>query len=116
MKCIWTVSQHNMMILLVLFSCLVTQNALAAAPMAKKQAPGYYRMMLGKFEVTALHDGTVGLSAKHYKGATPDEIRALLEKAFIKGDKIPLWPTRVALRGRLTILGGTTDGRSSRRP
>lgn len=30
----------------------------AAAPMAKTSAPGYYRMMLGDFEVTALSDGT----------------------------------------------------------
>jgi glyoxylase-like metal-dependent hydrolase (beta-lactamase superfamily II) len=33
----------------------------AAAPMVKTQAPGYYRMMLGDFEVTALSDGTVAL-------------------------------------------------------
>ncbi|MGA7965042.1 MAG: MBL fold metallo-hydrolase [Gammaproteobacteria bacterium] len=32
--------------------------AMAAAPMAHKAAPGYYRIMLGKFEVTALSDGT----------------------------------------------------------
>jgi hypothetical protein len=31
----------------------------AAAPMAKTQAPGFYRMMLGDFEVTALNDGVV---------------------------------------------------------
>lgn len=30
----------------------------AAAPMAKTSAPGYYRMMLGDVEVTALSDGT----------------------------------------------------------
>ena len=35
--------------------------AQAAAPMVKKSAPGYYRMMLGDFEVTALSDGTVEL-------------------------------------------------------
>ena len=35
--------------------------AQAAAPMVKTQAPGYYRMMLGDFEVTALSDGTVTL-------------------------------------------------------
>ena len=35
--------------------------AQAAAPMVKTQAPGYYRMMLGDFEVTALSDGTVML-------------------------------------------------------
>lgn len=38
-----------------------TQSAHAAAPMVKKQAPGYYRMMLGEFEVTALSDGTLDL-------------------------------------------------------
>jgi glyoxylase-like metal-dependent hydrolase (beta-lactamase superfamily II) len=36
-------------------------SAFAAAPMVKGQAPGYYRMMLGDFEVTALSDGTVAL-------------------------------------------------------
>ena len=33
----------------------------AAAPQVKTQAPGYYRVMLGAFEVTALSDGTVAL-------------------------------------------------------
>ena len=43
-------------------SFLATTAAVhAAAPMAKKSAPGYYRMMLGDFEVTALSDGTVEL-------------------------------------------------------
>ncbi|MGE0498272.1 MAG: MBL fold metallo-hydrolase, partial [Ramlibacter sp.] len=35
--------------------------AQAAAPMAKTSAPGFYRVMLGDFEVTALSDGTVAL-------------------------------------------------------
>ena len=35
--------------------------ARAAAPMVKTSAPGYFRMMLGDFEVTALSDGTVDL-------------------------------------------------------
>lgn len=30
----------------------------AAAPLTHTQAPGYYRMMLGEFEITALSDGT----------------------------------------------------------
>jgi len=32
--------------------------AYASAPMIKKSAPGYYRMMLGQFEITVLSDGT----------------------------------------------------------
>lgn len=37
--------------------------AQAAAPQVKTQAPGFYRVMLGAFEVTALSDGTVDLPA-----------------------------------------------------
>jgi hypothetical protein len=36
-------------------------TTLAAAPQMKNAAPGYYRMMLGEFEVTVLSDGTVDL-------------------------------------------------------
>ena len=32
--------------------------ALAAAPQVRSQAPGYYRMLLGEFEITVLSDGT----------------------------------------------------------
>jgi glyoxylase-like metal-dependent hydrolase (beta-lactamase superfamily II) len=35
-----------------------TATAHAAAPQVRTQAPGWYRMMLGRFEVTALSDGT----------------------------------------------------------
>ncbi len=35
-----------------------SQLAVAAAPMAASQAPGYYRIHLGDFEVTVLSDGT----------------------------------------------------------
>ena len=38
---------------------LMFSAAHAAAPQIKTQAPGYYRMMLGEFEITALSDGTV---------------------------------------------------------
>jgi glyoxylase-like metal-dependent hydrolase (beta-lactamase superfamily II) len=37
--------------------CL-TLPAIAAAPQVKTQAPGFYRMMLGRFEITVLSDGT----------------------------------------------------------
>ncbi|MDC8760033.1 MBL fold metallo-hydrolase [Janthinobacterium fluminis] len=40
---------------------LTATPVLAAAPMAKTNAPGYFRLMLGDVEVTALSDGTVVL-------------------------------------------------------
>ncbi len=39
----------------------ISASTHAAAPMAKVSAPGFYRMMLGDFEVTAISDGTVVL-------------------------------------------------------
>ncbi len=54
----------------------------AAAPMAKTQAPGYYRMMLGDFEVTALSDGTLGLPVtKLLTNTTPEKIKKALARA-----------------------------------
>jgi glyoxylase-like metal-dependent hydrolase (beta-lactamase superfamily II) len=48
---------------------------LAAAPMVKTQ-PGFYRMMLGDFEVTALNDGVVGYpTAELLPTATPQQIK-----------------------------------------
>lgn len=40
---------------------LATAPAIAGAPQVKTQAPGYFRLMLGTFEVTALNDGTIDL-------------------------------------------------------
>ena len=56
----------------------------AAAPVQKVQAPGYYRMMLGDFEVTALSDGTVGLDVKKILlDVKPERVDALLKRAYM---------------------------------
>jgi glyoxylase-like metal-dependent hydrolase (beta-lactamase superfamily II) len=55
--------------------------AYAGAPMVKTQAPGYYRTMLGDFEVTAISDGTVVLPmGKLLVSAHPEQTRAALER------------------------------------
>ncbi len=67
--------------LLSLFSCVV----LAAAPQVKTQAPGFYRVMLGKFEVTALSDGTIALPMeKILTNAQPGEVDKAIAAAFLK--------------------------------
>lgn len=59
--------------------------ASANAPMVKTQAPGYYRMMLGDFEITALSDGTADLPMdKVMTGITPAKVLAALAKAYLK--------------------------------
>jgi glyoxylase-like metal-dependent hydrolase (beta-lactamase superfamily II) len=62
--------------------------AQAAAPLVKAQAPGYYRMMLGDFEVTALSDGTVALPVdKLLVGVKPAALAQALARA---GQSSPL--------------------------
>jgi glyoxylase-like metal-dependent hydrolase (beta-lactamase superfamily II) len=59
-------------------------NTQASAPFAKGQAPGYYRMMLGAFEVTALSDGTVDLPMdKLLKNTTPSQIEKALSHDYL---------------------------------
>lgn len=57
----------------------VSSPAAAAAPAVGGQAPGYYRMHVGKFEVTALLDGTHPFQAGKFAiGAKPGQVNALL--------------------------------------
>ena len=48
----------------------------AAAPMLKTQAPGYYRFMLGDFEITALSDGTLALPVDKVQPTCPSRASA----------------------------------------
>ena len=57
----------------------------AAAPQVKTQAPGYFRVMLGDFEVTALSDGTVALPVdKLLTGTTAPKTAKALARSFLK--------------------------------
>ncbi|XYJ09263.1 MBL fold metallo-hydrolase [Telluria sp. B2] len=56
----------------------------AAAPMAGTPAPGYYRVMLGEFEITPLSDGTVDLPVDKLLNDKADKTNAALAKSFLK--------------------------------
>lgn len=58
-----------------------------AAPPAqlKTQAPGFYRMALGDFEITALYDGFIDLDRKLLKGASAEDVQSLLARMFLDG-------------------------------
>jgi len=60
----------------------------SAAPVAKQQeqVPGYYRMNLGDFEVTALYDGYVDLDPALLKGIDDDNLDALLSRMFVSAE------------------------------
>ena len=58
----------------------------AGAPQQKSQAPGYYRMMLGDIEVTALSDGTFSMEAdKMLTHITPQQLNSALAAELPQG-------------------------------
>jgi len=70
---------------------LLSASAEAGAPQRKTQAPGYYRLMLGEFEVTALSDGTFQMDA--------GELDAALARSFLKD------PVETSVNGFLINTG-----------
>lgn len=64
---------------------LTATAARAEAPMQKTAAPGFFRMMLGSVEVTALSDGTVELPVHQLlTNTTPKRVEKALAKSFQK--------------------------------
>jgi glyoxylase-like metal-dependent hydrolase (beta-lactamase superfamily II) len=82
-------------------SCLfLSPFAHASAPQVKTQAPGYYRMMLGDFEVTALNDGTFQAPLdKLLSNTTPAKTDKALAAAFLKN------PVETSVNGYLINTG-----------
>jgi len=66
--------------------CLATP-LLAAAPMVKSKAPGFYRLMVGDFEVTALSDGTNMLPATKLLQGDRARIEEALKRNYL-GDSV----------------------------
>ncbi|MFS2202463.1 MBL fold metallo-hydrolase [Pseudomonas sp. Pseusp3] len=64
---------------------LISTSALAQAPaQVGTQVPGYFRLALGNYEVTALFDGYNDLSPKLLQGMSQSQIRALLARRSIE--------------------------------
>lgn len=62
-------------------------DARAQAPahaQKKMQVPGYYRMMVGQFEVTALYDGYIDIDPKVFKYTSAREVQRLLARMFVE--------------------------------
>ena len=88
-----------------------TLPAQAGAPMVKTQAPGYYRIMVGTVEVTALLDGTMMLPFKDFMNdITPAQFEHALARDFLKD------PVEVSVNaflvntGSKLVLVDTGDG------
>ena len=72
----------------------------AAAPQVKTQAPGFYRMALGDFEITALSDGTVALPVEKLLAGMPAaKVNKALASASLKS------PVDTSVNGYLINTG-----------
>ena len=70
-----------------LLATLMLSSAAAQVPLSGDATPGWYRMRLGAFEITALTDGTLELPAdKVFMNIAPDRVRALLANAYLTKD------------------------------
>ena len=61
---------------------LAAAPAVAAAPIVRTQAPGFYRVMLGDFQVTAISDGTISLDVAKLLAEPAAKTDAALKKSF----------------------------------
>jgi glyoxylase-like metal-dependent hydrolase (beta-lactamase superfamily II) len=78
---------------------LAASSAHAAAPMAQFQAPGFYRMALGDFEVTVLNDGTVDLPVDQLLKQPAGKSNQALAKSFVRA------PLETSVNGFLINTG-----------
>ena len=83
-------------------------SALAEAPMQKKASPGYFRVMVGAFEVTALFDGGGEIDGKLLQ-ASPADVNSLVRKDL--GD-----PQTLFFLGRIGYPAAKLESRSLRLP
>ncbi|QEX16857.1 MBL fold metallo-hydrolase [Hypericibacter terrae] len=69
----------------VAFGLLAQADSFAAAPQVRTQAPGFYRLMLGSFEITALNDGTIDFPMDQLLlNAKPGEVEAAFKNAYLR--------------------------------
>nr|WP_315481349.1 MBL fold metallo-hydrolase [uncultured Undibacterium sp.] len=79
---------------------IASVSAYADAPMTKSAAPGYYRVMLGDFEVTALSDGILNLPVeKLLTNTTPEKTLKALKKYYLSS------PTTTSVNAYLINTG-----------
>ena len=88
----------------------------AAAPMADKQAPGYYRYKVGDIQVTVVSDGknVFKLEDSFITNAKKEEVNAALAKAFMPPDMMTIYFAPLVLNtgGKLVVIDTGTGALS----
>src|SRR5882672_6823240 len=82
--------------------------AKAAAPLADKQAPSFYRYKVGDIQVSVVSDGinTFPLEDSFVSNAKKEEVNATLEKAFLPRDVVTFYfaPLVINTGGKLVVI------------
>lgn len=102
---------------------LCANTAHARAPLAGAQAPAFFRMKIGEFEVTALHEGLASrpLDAGFVRNAELKDVQAVLAENFLPTDTLNIsFTTLLVNTGSKLVLidtgfadnGGPTNGRT----
>ena len=80
----------------------------AAAPVADKQAPSFYRYKVGDIQVTVVSDGrtTFPLEDSFIPNAKREEVNAALEQAFLPRDTVTIYfaPLVINSGGKLVVI------------
>ncbi|MGR4893119.1 MBL fold metallo-hydrolase [Sphingopyxis sp. LARHCG72] len=79
--------------------CASTTTGFAKAPFARTQAPGFYRIAVGDFEVTALLDGTLPMPADEVLHEPPQQTREALARSYLSV------PVETSVNGYLVNTG-----------
>lgn len=83
------------------------ESSRAAAPLAGKQAPGFYRYKVGDFEVNVISDGALKFPVEGFvTNVSPDQVRAALTAAFLNTDglTVPFTPIVVNTGSKLVLI------------
>jgi len=87
---------------------LSAQQARAAAPLADKQAPSFYRYKIGDVQVNAISDGagSFPLTDAYITNVKKDAVNAALEAAFLPKDQITTFyaPLVLNIGGKLVLI------------
>jgi glyoxylase-like metal-dependent hydrolase (beta-lactamase superfamily II) len=90
----------GMMAIATVAAMFVADAASAAAPEVKTNGPGFYRVLVGDIEVTALSDGTTNLPPEKLLTDTkPDALKKALDKSYLKS------PIETSFNGFLVNTG-----------
>ncbi len=87
---------------------LAADRAHAAAPQIGRQAPGYYRYMIGGYELTAILDGVrpTKLDTSPARNASLAEVQKVLAASFLPTDHVGIYfhPTLVNTGKQLVLI------------